>query len=283
MRHPAVEEVGGRVSMSGRMPSQVRLDGLGPGRLWLVRHVFGVGYACIVVGILSLVVAGVAWHRGAAELAGAALATVGSAGAAASLAISLARKWRARGEDELRRRVGDRDPGDSPVPWISTETWRRGQAWDPAHELLHGPPESQPCVEGPEVVPVGPDDREVAPVVRLTVRAPVPVTGTVGEQTAALRVAPLAGGWRVRSPSWPSCCDRLTVLVGHEGVDAAFKDAVPRAHFLLAEIQRSWGVESEAKERELAARPYAKRALGAGHALFHCRACGRVYLGSFRP
>ena len=153
------------------MLGRVTLDRLGPWRLWLVRHLWGVAYLTNLVVIINVVVAVGAWRRG---FDGVLVASVGlSIGLVGSLLllVAMSRRWRARAAAERRQRIGtQRDPGTSPVPWISTETWRREQALDPDLELLSGVQEM--CVDQPNVYVADSHDRALAPIVECLREAP---------------------------------------------------------------------------------------------------------------
>ena len=155
------------------MLGRVTLDRLGPWRLWLVRHLWGVAYLTNLVVIINVVVAVGAWRRG---LDGVLVASVGlSIGLVGSLLllVAMSRRWRARAAAERRQRIGpQRDPGTSPVPWISTETWRREQALDPDLELLSGVQEMTSCVDQPNVYVADSHDRALAPIVECLREAP---------------------------------------------------------------------------------------------------------------
>lgn len=263
-------------------------------RLWVVRHVFELTYATFLLTVLGALVAGLAWHFGARSTAYAAISLAGTLVVGSVAIVFRAREWKRRGIAALRRDAAKRDPGDSPVPWISTSTWRRGHRWDPGRELLYGARArarararvERPCVEEASIVRVTPEDREAAPIVDEPLRAsrlPVPDAGTPEQHEEALAAAPPSRELLVRAPSWPICCDRLATLVGHAGVDAGFRAVLPRAHFLYEEARKGWGVKSDAAARERAGEEYGHRELDEGAALFHCRACGRVYLGSCHP
>jgi hypothetical protein len=255
---------------------------LEPRQLWLVRNVWTVGYFSVIAVMLASLVAAVAWVRGAmavvAIASGLAIATM----LALLVATTTARRWHRRRVEQRRREIGDRVPGDSPVAWISTETWRRGER--DRHGLYSGAEDRRPCVDDAEVAVVEARDMELAPVVEPPGGALVSPPSTPDERAATLRDPPLAHSLWIHCPSWPACCDRLATLVGHEcEIDEAFREVLRDAHFLHAEIRHGWALRSEEEVRASAATSYDEDALDEGHALFHCRHCGRVYVASYHP
>jgi hypothetical protein len=223
-------------------------------KVFVVRHAFALEYGCTVVAALAGLVAFVIWRRGVDGGARAAISVAAVAAGTVGALIPLTRRWRRQAIEELRRTVGDRDPGGSPVAWISDETWRRENAWDPGRELIfgHDRNDSLPCVDDPAVVIVAESERAAAPVVPVPEGLAVPATGSPGAHEAALKAAPPAYALRIFSPRWPVCCDRLATLVGLDGLDHAFASVLGTG-------------------------------LGEGTAVFHCRACGRVHLGEHHP
>jgi hypothetical protein len=253
-------------------------------RLFVIRSSFFVAYGCVIAGGAAAVGAAIAWHRGSTELAKNVVLIVPLAVALMFTWTRLAKRWHAQAADDLRRELGEsREPRESPVPWISSETWRRENAWNPHYEVLYGDPAGGASVEEAQVFEADDHDRDAAPVVRVPDGTPVPRPGATGDLAAALASAPSARGLTLRSPSWPVCCERLAALVGHDGVDGFARRSLPRAHFLYAEVRAGWGTGSDAEARARADEPYGKRSLDEGHALFHCRSCGRLYLGSYHP
>lgn len=259
----------------------MRIEARAAWQAWIARRAFMFGHATVVATVLGAVIVGALWVRGESSLALRLGLALGVVVAGLGTTFVLARRWFSAAVEELRARVGDRDRGPSPVPWISTETWRREQPWDAAYEVLYGREgEGRPAVDEPTVCVATDADRRDAPRVEPTMDPP-PFDD---EPASVLSAAPLAVRLWVHGPAWPLCCERLATLVGFaRGVDLAVREALPSAHFLRAEIAKEWGVSTpEAVEAE-AARPYGRHELAQGHAVYHCRVCGCVYLGSYHP
>ncbi len=160
-------------------------------------------------------------------------------------------RWIKRGVAELREQFGDRDPGPSPVPWISTPIWQGLQRWDIQFELLYGFAELEPCVEEWELCFVDAQRRLVAPVVAPLAGLPVADAGPSQVQVDQLNAPPRARGLQIWGPEWPVCCERLATLVGLElCYEPLYWDAFGRGNVISED-----------------------------EALYHCRACGRIYLG----
>lgn len=246
---------------------------IGSTRTWLARRTFSIGYLAIVVLILGTIIA----------VAVAARPSLGSAKSVAFVAIAIsgalmilrqfAVRWEKAAIRELINTVGVRDPGDSPVSWISDETWRRAERWNPEYEFhFPGPHEPRPCVSEPEPVEVNESDKQRAPIVSVD-STPAQEIETNLE---ALNDAPNANILWIHCPAWPVCCSCLTTIVGVGDVDEAFKEILPKAHFL----EHTVGSPNPA---ESASQPHGDEYLAEGAALFHCRKCSRVYLSSYHP
>lgn len=197
----------------------------------------------------------------------------------------------------------------SPHPHLSDAAWEQRlpspyeelEADDPIAELM------------PILHVVTPGDRARAPIRDVPSDAPVPPAGDLEEIGERFRLDRAASAY-LEYPSWPVCCERPATLLGF---DDLLGDGDPGAtvHFTEGEIRADWGMNEEQAERaiaqlddptapEPAARPTSlwgrfltlgwkpwrdgyDRHVKAGRegldgsAAFHCRACGRLYLGSY--
>ena len=195
----------------------------------------------------------------------------------------LAKRWRARALLALASSLGDLDPGDSPVPWISTKLWRQANRRSLELELYMGTSAPTPCLDEVTAVVADDKDREAAPVVAVADEEPIPEPAPLDQLQAQLDDPPEGTGLFLHCVTWPVCCERLTTLVEEGCGDGGLAGVLPLAHYLRAEIRAGWGTGDETKVERYAAEPYGKKELQDGVALFHCRACGRVYLGSYHP
>lgn len=174
---------------------------------------------------------------------------------------------------ELARQLGYRDPGDSPVPWISTETWRREESWTNPDQS-----ERYRCIHTPELALVEAEHCERPLTVAHSEQLSIPPTGSPEEQLQRLEDPPKTYAFQLHSPRWPVCCRRLAVLVGYRGVDAAFSDIVAEA-CLIPRDEGRWfdgvlGGEADSGEFPV----YGEEQLRNEHLLFHCHDCGTVYV-----
>ncbi len=174
---------------------------------------------------------------------------------------------------ELACELGYRDPGDSPVPWISTETWRREESWTNPEQT-----QRYRCIHTPELVAVSAE--KCRQPLRLAVpdHLATPPKGAPGEHLERLSQTPRTYAFQLHSPRWPVCCRRLTVLVGYRGVDAAFFDMVDQA-CLIPREEEGWldgvtGERAEVGEFSI----YGDEQLRNQHLLYHCHDCGAVYV-----
>jgi diazepam-binding inhibitor (GABA receptor modulator, acyl-CoA-binding protein) len=159
---------------------------------------------------------------------------------------------------ELAEELGYRDPGPSPVPWISDETWRRDESWRPEDQ------ETYPFVVDPVVQEASELDRARAPRIATSERHEKPPTGSPEEQTERLvEESPQTYILRLIEPTWPLCCRRLTTLVGRWTCDEVFCPVLPDVYLLGA------GPDD---------RPFDDGAIHDEEKLFHCLDCGRVYM-----
>jgi hypothetical protein len=172
--------------------------------------------------------------------------------------------------------------GRSPAPWIADEVWR----YQPRGLLPVG------GVVQPEIVAATEGDRARVPKAPVPKGAELPPEGTSQQQRDRLLATP--GPTRIRTPVWPMCCERLAVLVAHRptsvrlGELEAVAGALDQA-YLESELA-SWGSPG-ADRNALLARGWGEvLALvrggqhdGEGLAIYQCRACGRMYVGSCGP
>lgn len=179
----------------------------------------------------------------------------------------------------LAKKLGYRDPGPVPVPYISDETWRREESWTiPTHKR------SYPAIDDAAPTEAVDYDRQIAPTLAST-DGPTPPQGTIEEHRQRLLTPPQTRALRIYSPVWPVCCQRLATLVGHHGIDQAFEGVIEKSHRLLAEIVADHEFDLElVEEREeaekLTARDYDDTILQSGIALYHCGDCGSVYVAT---
>lgn len=176
----------------------------------------------------------------------------------------------------------------SPVPWIADEVWTDWQYWK-----LDPLPPDFPTIEHPDLIVVTAEDRDRAPLAPIPPDAPLPRPGALEEHVCLLASTPPSVG--IHSPIWPVCCDRLTTLVNHQG------DGVPIDYleaqtgsldlaFLVEDLRRNWNCRSESELVEAMARGYGEilsflreDGMAEGVAIYHCRSCGRVYVGGCHP
>ena len=179
---------------------------------------------------------------------------------------------------ELARKMGYRDPGDSPVPWISDETWRRENSWGvPDYEAEH------PAVDGARPMLAVDFDRQIAPKIATSDNGQLAPTGSLEEQKERLDSPPASRALRIYSPIWPVCCNRLSTLVGHDGVDEVFEAVIEQTHHLRAEVVADWDVDPENEPHKvegLVKRTYDDDQLQPGKGLYHCANCGSVYVAT---
>ena len=172
---------------------------------------------------------------------------------------------------QLAHRLGYRDPGDSPVDWISDQTWRREESWVN--------PELQqrfPCVTAPQLTRVSDDHRQLAPTLASPDDEPLAPEGDDREHLQQLEDPPDTRAFQIQAPQWPVCCRRLTVLVGYRGVDREFEDVVDRVYRVDEQESEGWKDLLTTEEPS----PYGEKTLRDGLLLFYCRNCGGVYLSS---
>ena len=251
-------------------------------RLAAARNPGSIVYGCVVIGGVS---AFIAWACGKAGL-DEGVYVCGAIAVIAFLAIGplvwAAGRWKRRAQSELRERIGERDPGDSPVAWISTELWRRANRWDIEMESQLGAPDPMPSVDAAILVVTDAEDRARAPVIEIDNAEPIPASGSGAELEQQLRAPPLANSLLMHCPSWPVCCDRLATLIGYDLVDDGFVEVLPRAYYVRAESEK-WGDGGEDAVMESSFEGGYDGFLPDGVAVYHCRQCGRVYLGSYHP
>ena len=192
------------------------------------------------------------------------------------------RAWKQRKgmpRDEARRRfvdlakeLGYRDPGDSPVPFISDETWRREESWvNPDYDKTHD------CIHDPELIEVGDEDRSRAPKVATTEQSVLPPKDSDTGHLERLQATPETSAFQLYSPMWPVCCRRLTVLVGYRGVDEDVVDTVPEAYVLERDdSDDEFDVSTKIDDSE--PWPFGEETLRQDLLMFHCHDCGSVYL-----
>lgn len=177
---------------------------------------------------------------------------------------------------KLARQLGYRDPGDSPVPWISTETWRREESWTNPDQTRR-----YQCIHEPEAVSVDPELCDSPLTVAFADERSLPPKGGDDDHLQRLRQSPDTYAFQLHEPRWPICCRRLTVLVGYRGVDASFSDQVADACLVERSSKDSWfddGDDFEAPDIEYSV--YGQEQLRNEHLLFHCHDCGTVYVSA---
>ncbi len=175
----------------------------------------------------------------------------------------------------LAKKLGYRDPGDSPVAWISTETWRREESWtNPDQEQRY------PCIHTPEMVVVDATQCESPMTMAVSDSVATPPRGKPEEHLERLEDTPETYAFQLHSPRWPICCERLAVLVGYRGVDAAFGEMIDRACFLPQDRERWYEgvVGTNSSDEKLL--PYGEEQLRNEDLLFHCHDCGTLYVSS---
>jgi diazepam-binding inhibitor (GABA receptor modulator, acyl-CoA-binding protein) len=159
----------------------------------------------------------------------------------------------------LAKELGYRDPGPSPVPWISNETWRREESWVPDGE------ERYPFVDDPQLVIVSNAERERAPRIAVPDGANLPPQGTPEELHERLvKESPETLLLRLFAPTWPVCCGRLSCLVGYQEMDEPFQAVLAETYFV---------------GRKDHADPLGDQILPKDTGLYHCLNCGATYLG----
>lgn len=165
----------------------------------------------------------------------------------------------------------------SPYPWISDKIWR---AWERLYSRSGS--EARRPIENALVTPVSPDDRRRAHVLPLE----SPATQESANSTSSLndRLARTLIPGRVSGVRWPSCCDRLAVLVYHHGAGEEFDLLEARAgrlddilleshtedeHRPLMQLLQEWAALLEQIRR--------RRHSGESVDMFQCSNCGRLY------
>lgn len=179
---------------------------------------------------------------------------------------------------ELAKKLGYSDPGDSPVPWISDETWRREESW-----AIPDYDEKFPAVAEARPIVARSFDRDLAPKIATANGDDLPPEGDLDDHRAQLDAPPRARVFRIYEPFWPVCCRRLSSLVGHLGMDEVFESVVEQTHHLRAEIESDWDIDADAHPHrvdDLARQTYGDDLLHPGKALYHCGDCGSVYVAS---
>lgn len=175
----------------------------------------------------------------------------------------------------------------SPVPWLSDEVWT---CW--VRPALASEPASVAIVE-PDLVVVTDDDRVRCPHWPVARDATVPPTGSHSDHLALLASTPSAGGW-VYCPAWPICCDRLSTLLFAQncGVDIIdVEETVGALEGAYLENVYFPGNDQSDPSARRAVDVVVRRDLdnlrrwGAtdGVLLYHCRACGGIYLSACHP
>ena len=264
-------------------PEPAPAEDPGGWKLALVRDPGSFVLGCVIVGVAAALLTWACRAARSPELGYLFLLISIVAFLAIMPGVWLARRWRARALVALAGSIGDLDPGDSPVPWISTALWRRENRRSLEMELETGPATLAPCLVDATAFVAEAADQAGAPVAVVADDAPVPEPAPRAKLQAQLEAPPNATGLYLDLPSWPVCCERLTTLVDCGFGDGGLPDALPEAHHLRAEIRAMADAADEAEVERYAAEPYGKEELEDGVALFHCRACGRVYLGSYHP
>lgn len=173
---------------------------------------------------------------------------------------------------DLANELGYRDPGDSPVDWITDETWRREESW-PSPDF----DDPIPCINAPDTIEVSDDDRQRAPTVATGETAKLPAEGGPDEQRDRLaEQSPETLAFHLYEPNWPVCCRRLTVLVGYRGVDEEVSPVIPRTYQIDEDREEGWRANLDFSEPDV----YGEETLRDGLLAFHCHDCGSVYLSS---
>jgi hypothetical protein len=179
----------------------------------------------------------------------------------------------------FRRSPPPREPGPSPVAWISDEVWR---VWNRSSR----DPAAEECPIFDPIVTVV-SERDLGRVPRLPVEAGAPgaPVGSVADHRRHLASTRSSGF--IGSVRWPVCCRRLTTLVFNTGKGASFRELESRAGSLDGSLLEAFTGDTrdppEQVFRDWAALLRDMRAgrhAGDGVNFFHCRSCGRVY-GSY--
>ena len=179
---------------------------------------------------------------------------------------------------ELAKKVGFRDPGDSPVAWISNETWLREESWLPDDD-----PQRSACISDPRLITVADEARHKAPTIATSERSSKPPQDSPEEQRRRLADTPRSAAFHIYSPRWPLCCRRLSILVGFRGIDEVFESVLPEACLVHAESSSNWDDDPDERCPDEQGETYGGEHLEAHHALFHCGNCGGVYVSSHEP
>jgi hypothetical protein len=135
-------------------------------------------------------------------------------------------------------------------------------------------------VHGGLVGPVSESDRARAHRLASDAGA-LPPVGTLAAQER--RLSETLGAGSVQGAHWPLCCDRLTTLVFLHGAGIDGLVLIDRGGArgcLLASVAQAAGQaldEALTGWDALVEQVRRRRHSGEGMALFHCRACGRVY------
>lgn len=174
---------------------------------------------------------------------------------------------------EMAKRLGYRDPGDVPVPWISEETWHREESWtNPDYD------QRSPCIGDPRPLTLRPFERDVAPKLATTEGAEMSPPGTPEEHRKRLTDSPQTLVFHIYSPRWPICCQRITTLVGFRGIDEDVAPVLPRAHEVEEFTGEEWARGAADEPDDPRAGEYDSEYLQDDLACYHCPNCGGVYL-----
>jgi hypothetical protein len=164
---------------------------------------------------------------------------------------------------EVAARHAGRDPGSSPVPWVSDALWRAKNRFDPAvdaaNELLAEVDSLVSGFGGGETAVVKPQLRPLQQEERALVGEETPDVDEGPEGTAEALVALLEGTpgrFLALAPRWPVCCGRLCSMTGIRGEPGA-----PDGSWLPSGgAEADWGDNPET-----------------GFHRYQCGTCGRRY------
>ncbi len=214
--------------------------------------------------------------------------------AAVGAALRMAeRRLRARILAGYSEELAGREPGPSPVPWLSDAVWQAWNTVTPEDALLEErytgafpDPSPPPALADPRLRSLTGEEREVATRAAVEPGAPVPDPGASDEVRERLADTPGRPG--ALNPVWPVCCERpataLALEAGGLGPDG-LPDGVEEVLYLLdaddeaGEEGPSWlrpeagGVRVRLPDGEEA---WARAREAAVLTLFQCRACGRL-------
>ena len=186
-----------------------------------------------------------------------------------------------------RERPKPSNPPPSPVPWIADEVW---QAWNAG-----GVADASDCpIHEPTVMTVSDHDRRRAPALPRGLDEPVPPQANVDEMVLLLLSTP-PSFLGLHDPVWPRCCQRPATLVNSQGRGRVLNAIEARAGsldraYIEREIREGWGARTREELTDLLDKGFAvqlremrRRGAADGVNIFHCRACGKVYVASCHP